>query len=152
MDLILLSAPFRCYRLSLINSLNWSVRVQRMMMVTHSTGFQLSWIPVDETLRSVGLTPFAPQEWQPGTLSCASFHSWPLCVGLLTCHSQPGHPPCRKSRWVRRRDPLLHKLASGQVTRVWLIEHRNQIIKHVCWNGKMCFSNKETSVRPVVLV
>lgn len=48
---------------------------------------------------SVSLTPFGPLEWHPGTLSCTSFHSWPLCVGhthILACHSQPSsplHPP-----------------------------------------------------------
>lgn len=83
---------------------------------------------------SVSLTPFGLLEWHPGTLSCTSFHSWPLCVGhthILACHSQPSsphHPPpylCagrllgREQVGLAVGPVLLCKLITVQVSGFW---------------------------------
>lgn len=120
------SGPFRCYRLSLISSLSrWS----------EFSGWW--WRHIPRALSWVGsqlMKPSTQLVW-PRSLHrsdsqghWAAPHSIPdpfvLATHILTCHSQPRHPPCRKSRWVGTGPSVLHKPVSSQVTGSWFQTRR----------------------------
>lgn len=68
----------------------------------------------------------------------AAPHSIPdpfvLATHILACHSQPRHPPCRKSRWVWWRDPLLHKPVGSQVTHPGFWSQTHPIRREQKWH------------------